>query len=234
MSVESASVEILLETLMERFETLRTQRPKKMRVPMQAEIRSLDFWRSIVAECLASFFLIFIVCGSFIPWSGHSPPSIGIALAAGFAVASLTLTFAHVSGAHLNPVVSLALLVTRRISPMKAFLFMTSQGGGAIAGAALLYGVTRSGYQGNLGATVISSGLSEWQALAIELSLSFVIVLVYLTAMDDQRTVLPASIGPGPLTLGLTYAACSFVAVIFYSSLHFISYNTGHQEFYVI
>ena len=43
-------------------------------------------------------------------------------------------------GAHLNPVVSLALLVTRRISPMKAFLFMTSQGGGAIAGAALLYG----------------------------------------------------------------------------------------------
>ena len=98
MSVESASVEILLETLMERFETLRTQRPKKMRVPMQAEIRSLDFWRSIVAECLASFFLIFIVCGSFIPWSGHSPPSIGIALAAGFAVASLTLTFAHVSG----------------------------------------------------------------------------------------------------------------------------------------
>ena len=44
------------------------------------------------------------------------------------------------SGAHLNPVMSLALLVTRKISPMKALLYVTSQGGGAIAGAALLYG----------------------------------------------------------------------------------------------
>ena len=94
----SAGVESLLQALLERFETVRMQQPQKMRAPMQAEIRSLDFWRSIVAECLASFFLVFIVCGSFIPWSGHTPPSIGIALAAGFAVASLTLTFAHVSG----------------------------------------------------------------------------------------------------------------------------------------
>ncbi|EFX67428.1 hypothetical protein DAPPUDRAFT_261670 [Daphnia pulex] len=69
----------------------------KMRVPMQAEIRSLDFWRSIVAECLASFFLVFIVCGSFIPWSGHTPPAISIALASGFAVAALTLSFAQIS-----------------------------------------------------------------------------------------------------------------------------------------
>ena len=100
----SAGVESLLTTLMERFETIRTEQDtnggRPHRVPMQAEIRSLDFWRSIVAECLASFFLIFIVCGSFVPWSGHTPPAIGIALAAGFAVASLTLSFAHISGNH--------------------------------------------------------------------------------------------------------------------------------------
>ncbi len=46
----------------------------------------------------------------------------------------------YLAGAHLNPVMSLALLVTRKISPMKALLYVTSQGGGAIAGAALLYG----------------------------------------------------------------------------------------------
>ena len=99
----NAGVESLLTTLMERFETIRTEQNsanggRPLRVPMQAEIRSLDFWRAIVAECLASFFLIFIVCGSFVPWSGHTPPAIGIALAAGFAVASLTLSFAHISG----------------------------------------------------------------------------------------------------------------------------------------
>ena len=98
----TASIESLLKKLFERFETMRLDQPKAMRVPMQAEIRSLDFWRSIVAECLATFFLVFIICGAFIPWSGHTPPSIGIALAAGFAIASLTLCFSHVSGNHFH------------------------------------------------------------------------------------------------------------------------------------
>lgn len=213
----SAGLENLMTTLLERFETARLEEEagngNKMRVPMQAEIRSLDFWRSIVAECLASFFLVFIICGSFIPWSGHTPPAISIALASGFSVAALTLSFAQISGAHLNPVMSLALLVTRKISPMKALLYVTSQGGGAIAGAALLYGVTSPGHQGYLGATIVSTGLSDWQALGIELCLTFVITLVYLTTMDDHRRGLSASIGPGPLTLGLTYTACSFVAL---------------------
>ncbi|XP_046637937.1 neurogenic protein big brain-like [Daphnia pulicaria] len=214
----SAGLENLMTTLLERFETACLEQQEagngnKMRVPMQAEIRSLDFWRSIVAECLASFFLVFIVCGSFIPWSGHTPPAISIALASGFAVAALTLSFAQISGAHLNPVMSLALLVTRKISPMKALLYVTSQGGGAIAGAALLYGVTSPGHQGYLGATIVSTGLTDWQALGIELCLTFVITLVYLTTMDDHRRGLSASIGPGPITLGLTYTACSFVAL---------------------
>ena len=94
-----------MTTLLERFEGMRAEEAEtksRMRVPMQAEIRSLDFWRSIVAECLASFFFIFIVCGSFVPWSGHTPPAVGIALAIGFAVASLTLTFASISGITIN------------------------------------------------------------------------------------------------------------------------------------
>ncbi|KZS00362.1 Neurogenic protein big brain, partial [Daphnia magna] len=73
--------------------------------------------------------------------------------------------------------------------------------------------VTSPGHQGYLGATIVSTGLSDWQALGIELCLTFVITLVYLTTMDDHRRGLSASIGPGPLTLGLTYTACSFVAV---------------------
>lgn len=99
----SAGLENLMTTLLERFETVRLEQAgngdgSRMRVPMQAEIRSLDFWRSIVAECLASFFLVFIICGSFIPWSGHTPPAISIALASGFSIAALTLSFSQISG----------------------------------------------------------------------------------------------------------------------------------------
>lgn len=98
--LSTTSIEHLLTTLIERFESIKMERcaDRAPKIPMQAEIRSLDFWRSIVAECLASFFLVFVVCGSCVPWSGHTAPAIGIALAAGFSVASLTLSFAHISG----------------------------------------------------------------------------------------------------------------------------------------
>lgn len=45
-----------------------------------------------------------------------------------------------VSGAHVNPAVSLAMLVTKRISLIRAVMFVLAQCGGAVAGAAFLYG----------------------------------------------------------------------------------------------
>lgn len=44
--------------------------------------------------------------------------------------------------------------------------------------------VTSPGHQGYLGATVVSQGLSDWQALGIELCLTFVITLVYLVGFS--------------------------------------------------
>ena len=91
--------------------------------------------------------------------------------------------------------------------------------------------VSASGHQGTLGATVISAGLSEWQALGIELCLSFILTLVYLTTMDDHRRTLPASIGPGPLTYGLAYAACSSMAVSFDINF-FVESNITKQQIF--
>ena len=82
-----------------------------VRPSMQVEVRTLEFWRSIIAECLAAFFYVFIVCGAAsgaggAPSTSVSTPTSSVtlatALATGFAVATLTQCFGHVSGK--NPV----------------------------------------------------------------------------------------------------------------------------------
>ncbi|XP_047101419.1 neurogenic protein big brain-like [Schistocerca piceifrons] len=73
------------------------------RPSMQAEVRTLEFWRSIISECLASFFYVFIVCGGAAaavsgPAAGGSPLLLTTAIATGLAVATLTHCFGHISG----------------------------------------------------------------------------------------------------------------------------------------
>lgn len=117
---------------------------KRKRKPMKIEIKSLEFWRSIIAECLSSFFYVFLVCAVHISWTGsligHQTDWVVMALTSGFAMAILTKCFGPISGANVNPAVTCSLLVTSKISPLRAAFYILAQCGGAIAGAALLYG----------------------------------------------------------------------------------------------
>ncbi|KDR15027.1 Neurogenic protein big brain, partial [Zootermopsis nevadensis] len=171
---------------------------------MQVEVRTLEFWRSIISECLAAFFYVFIVCGAA-SGAGGTPSSLlsttttptssvtlATALATGFAVATLTQCFGHISGAHVNPAVTVAMVVTRNITPLRAIMFVTAQCGGGIAGAALLYGVAVPGYMGNLSATVshLPAHLNSWERFAVEFILTFIVVFTYFVSMDTYRKIL--------------------------------------------
>ncbi|RWS24602.1 neurogenic protein big brain-like protein [Leptotrombidium deliense] len=111
---------------------------------MSEEIRTLEFWRAIIAECLATFFYVFLVCSVNISWINsmieYQPNWTVMAFTNGFAMATLTHCFGHISGANINPAVSCSFLITRRITPLRAILYIIAQCGGSIAGAALLYG----------------------------------------------------------------------------------------------
>lgn len=104
----------------------------------QAEIRSLELWRSVVNECLGTLCYVFFVCGVSIPWTGHFPPFLSVAFVTALAYGALT--FAVFPKAHLNPIFTLALTAIQRMSTLRCFLFITAQAGGAVAGAAILYG----------------------------------------------------------------------------------------------
>lgn len=111
-----------------------------------SEFRSLDFWRSVIAECLASFLYVFLLCATHLTWTGSmfifgpAPNWLVIAMTSGFAMATLVQCFGHISGGHVNPAMTIALAVTRKISPLRAVFYLVAHCSGAIAGAALLYG----------------------------------------------------------------------------------------------
>ncbi|KAK3912015.1 Neurogenic protein big brain, partial [Frankliniella fusca] len=156
------SVEYAVVALLERVDALRrggggggggggpcgTSPYPAPRPTVQAELRTLEFWRATISECLATFFLVFVVCGAGAGASGgagaggathNNGALLATALAAGFCMATLYQCFGHISGAHANPAVTAAMAVTRSITPLRALMFVTAQCGGGIAGAALLY-----------------------------------------------------------------------------------------------
>ena len=146
MAITSLSAETLdshILALLDKLDHVQGElSPPPARLPMHVEVRRLEFWRAIIAECMATFFFVFLICAANVPWSTHwaSQSLIAGAFTAGFSAAALTQCFWRVSGAHMNPAVTLAHASTRKISPLRCLLYVTAQCGGAIAGAALLYG----------------------------------------------------------------------------------------------
>ncbi|KAG5883538.1 hypothetical protein JTB14_016652 [Gonioctena quinquepunctata] len=210
------NVEYHLVTMFEKLETLRHENVTVIdtsKTSMQVEIRTLEFWRSVISECLASFIYVFVVCGAAAGAGVGAPISsvlLATALASGFAMTSLTQCFGHISGAHINPSVTVAMGLIKRISLLRTLLFIVAQCGGGIAGAAFLYGVTVPGYQGNLSAVIThSASMAPWERFGIEFILTFVVVFSYFISMDTYRKWT----GTSSLTVGSTYSACTFVSM---------------------
>jgi len=112
---------------------------------------------------------------------------VGVALANGVAIAVMVSAVGHISGGHLNPAVTLGFLVTRRIAPSLAIVYLEhavrrSSGRSRLAPLALSRDARRLTH---LGAPGLTSGVSVWQGLVIEMVLTFFLVwVVFATAAD--------------------------------------------------
>lgn len=142
------STESMVYSLLSRVEAARRRALVRQtkRLTMTSEFRTIDFWRAVMAECLASFLYVFLLCATHLTWTGSmfifgpAPNWLVIALTSGFAMATLVQCFGHISGGHVNPSLTCALLVAKKISPLRALFYLIAHCSGAIAGAALLYG----------------------------------------------------------------------------------------------
>ncbi|KAH6928776.1 hypothetical protein HPB50_019497 [Hyalomma asiaticum] len=217
----AASLESLLLQMLDRLDSPSPasgrhrgrQRGGGGRFSLRAEIRTLDLWRAVVGECLATFFYVFLVCGAHVSWPGYAEPSVlAISLATGAAAAAVVQCYARVSGAHMNPAVTFAAFATRKVSSLRALLYVTAQCGGGIAGAALLYGVTLPGHRSSLGSSRPHEALGAWQAFGVEFVLSFLLASTVFATRDPHRCHLSTG-GADALVVGFAYLTCTLAGL---------------------
>lgn len=132
---------------------------------MASEFKKKLFWRAVVAEFLAMTLFIFISIGSALGFnyplrnnqtSGAAQDNVKVSLAFGLSIATLAQSVGHISGAHLNPAVTLGLLLSCQISILRAIMYIVAQCVGAIVATAILSGITSSLPDNSLGLNAVS------------------------------------------------------------------------------
>jgi MIP family channel proteins len=165
--------------------------------------------RAALAELVGTFVLVFVGAAAVASGQGVAVA----ALAHGIALTTLVYVYGHISGAHVNPAVTLGLLVGRKIEPLKAVYYWVAQFvGGILAGLAL--GLVLANFS-NLGETTGSLTPNHvWRAAAFEAILTFLLVsAVYQAAVYGKAGDL-AGIAIGftllmAITAGGTYTGAS-------------------------
>lgn len=178
--------------------------------------------RKIIAEFVGTFLLVFLAVGTAIfgisaivgeNKAGPGSGVVGVALAFGLVLLGIAYAFGPVSGAHVNPAVTLAMLVGRRLPASEAIGYWIAQFLGAILAGALLklfvssFGVTD--YTGALGTNSYDNGaINLAGAFVLETLLTAAFVLVILLVTD--RVAAPGFAG---IAIGLTLTLVHLVGI---------------------
>jgi MIP family channel proteins len=137
---------------------------------------------------LAAFALVFAGCGAIVANAEYdgSLGSVGIALTFGLVIMVMVYATGHLSGAHINPAVTIAFAITRHFPAREAAGYVGAQLCGAVAGALLLAALW-TGDPANLGATVPT--VSAGTALVYEAVLTAFLMFVIVAVATDTRAV---------------------------------------------
>ncbi len=164
------------------------------------------------AEFLGTFWLVLGGCGSAVLAAAFPDVGIGllgVAFAFGLTVLTMAFAIGHISGCHLNPAVTVGLVVGGRFKASDLPGYVVAQVAGAIAGAGVLYiiasgqtGFSLAGGFASNGYGVHSpGGYALGSALVTEVVMTFMFLVIILGATDKRA---PAGFAPIAIGLGLT------------------------------
>lgn len=150
--------------------------------------------KKYVAELFGTMFLVLLACGSAV-LAGPSIGGLGIGLCFGLVLVCLCYCLGNISGCHVNPAVSFAMLLAGKMNGKDFIGYVVAQFVGATIGAALLYwlvvsapGFNFGGVTGvnNLATNVLQPGATSYMALLSEVLLTMFFVLIILGATDEK------------------------------------------------
>jgi len=165
-----------------------------------------------LAEFIGTFWLVFGGCGSAVLAAAF--PSLGIgflgvALAFGLTVLTMAFAIGHISGCHLNPAVSVGLVVGKRFPFKELWAYVAAQLAGAIVASGVLYVIASGragfdlsgGFASNGYGAHSPGGYSLVACLVAEVVLTFMFLMIILGATDRRA---PQGFAPIAIGLGLT------------------------------
>ena len=172
----------------------------------------MSMTQRLTAEFVGTFWLVFGGCGSAVLAAAFPELGIGFAgvsLAFGLTVLTMAYAIGHVSGCHLNPAVSVGLVVARRFPAGDLGPYIAAQLAGGIAGAAVLYMIATGRADFNLAAGFASNGYgahspggySMQAGFLAEVVLTAMFLMIIVGATDGRA---PAGFAPLAIGFGLT------------------------------
>lgn len=168
-----------------------------------------ELWRAYLAEFLGTFVFVLLANGAILTNNFYEVGNLGVALATGLAIAAAVFATVHLSGAHLNPAVTLAMWLTKKVTGTVAGAYIIGQvlGGAAASGLLLLIfgqGISELGF----GVLALGIGISQQMGIMVEAIFTAILILTVFATMVDRR----GPISFGPLAVGLVVTAAGIVA----------------------
>jgi MIP family channel proteins len=170
-----------------------------------------------IAELVGTFILVFggtaVAVGAILarPTAGPAYDSLAVALAFGLALAAVVAAVGHVSGAHVNPAVTLGMAATGKFPWQYTPHYVVAQLVGAVLAAFatwVTFGGAGARGEAKLAATYPAQGVGDLQAFVVEILITFILVFVVMAVATDQRA--PAAIAP--IAVGFALAVGVFIA----------------------
>jgi aquaporin NIP len=161
-------------------------------VGKESSIQNKTMLKRLTGEFLGTFALVFCGTGAIVInlESGGAITHVGIAIVFGLIVMAMILSLGHVSGAHINPAVTIALSIANKFKRQNIIPYIAAQ----LAGACFASFILKNLFPANefLGATLPKG--SDMQSFILEFILTFLLMLVILTSTDkkDHSVLVPA------------------------------------------
>jgi len=178
----------------------------------------MSLGKKIAAEFIGTFWLVFGGCGSAVLAAAFPDLGIGfqgVALAFGLTLLTMAFAIGHISGCHLNPAVSVGLMVGKRFPARELPAYVIAQVlGGIVAGAVLLViasgkaGFTLGGFAANGYADHSPGGYSLLACFVAEAVLTFMFLMIILGATDRR-----APQGFAPIAIGLALTLIHLIGI---------------------